>query len=73
MRAPHSLANHCCFRYVHVALSEACAVLFVHCTVLRPFLAMVCAVRFRAVIFRPFIGEVITGKIRRCSPEGVHG
>ena len=31
------------------------------------------AVRFRAVIFRPFIGEVIIGRIRRCSPEGVHG
>ena len=30
-------------------------------------------VKFRAIVFRPFIGEVLVGKIRRCSPEGVHG
>jgi DNA-directed RNA polymerase III subunit RPC8 len=29
-------------------------------------------VKFRAVVFRPFIGEVLVGKVRRCSPEGVH-
>ena len=31
------------------------------------------AVKFRAIVFRPFIGEVLVGKVRRCSPEGVHG
>ncbi|KAK9764442.1 DNA-directed RNA polymerase III complex subunit Rpc25, variant 2 [Basidiobolus ranarum] len=28
-------------------------------------------VKFRLVVFRPFLGEVITGKIRSCSAEGV--
>uniref|UniRef100_A0A1B0C9D4 DNA-directed RNA polymerase III subunit RPC8 n=1 Tax=Lutzomyia longipalpis TaxID=7200 RepID=A0A1B0C9D4_LUTLO len=27
---------------------------------------------FRYIVFRPIIGEVITGKIRSCSREGVH-
>ncbi len=30
-------------------------------------------VRFRYVVFRPFLEEVLVGKIRCCSPEGVHG
>lgn len=30
-------------------------------------------VRFRYVVFRPFMDEVLVGKIRSCSPEGVHG
>lgn len=29
-------------------------------------------VRFRYVVFRPFVEEIITGKIRSCSREGVH-
>lgn len=28
---------------------------------------------FRYIVFRPQIGEVVTGKIRCCSREGVHG
>lgn len=28
---------------------------------------------FRLVVFRPFKGEVIMGRISRCSPEGIHG
>lgn len=31
------------------------------------------AVRFRFVVFRPFIDEVLVGKIRSCSSEGVRG
>ncbi|PSR88923.1 RNA polymerase III subunit Rpc25-domain-containing protein [Coniella lustricola] len=27
---------------------------------------------FRLVVFRPFKGEVIMGRISRCSPEGIH-
>lgn len=27
---------------------------------------------FRYIVFRPTIGEVISGKIRSCSREGVH-
>lgn len=30
-------------------------------------------VTFKYVVFRPQIGEVITGKIRSCSRAGVHG
>lgn len=30
------------------------------------------AVKFRYVVFRPFIGETLVGKIRSCSREGVH-
>nr|CAD7442024.1 unnamed protein product [Timema bartmani] len=30
-------------------------------------------VKFRYVVFRPFIEEVMVGKIRSCSREGVHG
>lgn len=30
-------------------------------------------VKFRYVVFRPMIEEVIIGKIRTCSSEGVHG
>jgi DNA-directed RNA polymerase III subunit RPC8 len=30
-------------------------------------------VNFRYVVFRPFMEEVIIGKIRSCSREGVHG
>ena len=29
-------------------------------------------VNFRLIVFRPFIGEVIVGKLRSCSLEGVH-
>ncbi|KFB51302.1 AGAP012122-PA-like protein [Anopheles sinensis] len=29
-------------------------------------------VNFRYIVFRPMIGDVITGKIRSCSREGVH-
>uniref|UniRef100_A0A182WD51 DNA-directed RNA polymerase III subunit RPC8 n=1 Tax=Anopheles minimus TaxID=112268 RepID=A0A182WD51_9DIPT len=29
-------------------------------------------VNFRYIVFRPIIGDVITGKIRSCSREGVH-
>lgn len=30
-------------------------------------------VSFRYVVFRPFIEEILMGKIRSCSAEGVHG
>ncbi len=30
-------------------------------------------VKFRFVVFRPFIDEVIVGKIRNCISEGVRG
>lgn len=28
-------------------------------------------VRFRLIIFRPFVGEVLVGKVSRSSPEGL--
>ncbi|KAL0073286.1 DNA-directed RNA polymerase III subunit RPC8-like protein [Phycomyces blakesleeanus] len=28
-------------------------------------------VKFRLVVFKPFVGEVLTGKIKSCSPSGV--
>jgi len=31
-----------------------------------------CAVKFRAIVFRPFQDEIIVGKIKRCTPEGVY-
>lgn len=30
-------------------------------------------VLFHYIVFRPTIGDIITGKIRSCSREGVHG
>ena len=30
-------------------------------------------VHFRYVVFRPFMDEILTGKIKGCSKEGVHG
>lgn len=30
-------------------------------------------VNFRYIVFRPFVEEIIIGKIRSCSQEGVHG
>lgn len=30
-------------------------------------------VHFRYVVFRPFIEEILVGRIRSCSREGVHG
>ncbi|GCC39197.1 hypothetical protein chiPu_0023368 [Chiloscyllium punctatum] len=30
-------------------------------------------VHFRYVVFRPFLDEIITGKIKGCSQDGVHG
>jgi len=30
-------------------------------------------VTFRFVVFRPFVEEVLTGRIRSCDHEGVHG
>lgn len=30
-------------------------------------------VEFRFVVFRPFIDEIIIGKIRSCTKDGVHG
>jgi DNA-directed RNA polymerase III subunit RPC8 len=29
-------------------------------------------VEFRLVVFRPFKGEVMLGRIRSCKPEGIH-
>lgn len=31
------------------------------------------SVQFRFVVFRPFIDEILVGKIRSCSSEGVRG
>ena len=31
------------------------------------------SVRFRVVVFRPFVDEILVGKIRSCSSEGVRG
>ena len=31
------------------------------------------AVRFRFIVFRPFVDEILVGKIRSCSTEGVRG
>ena len=31
------------------------------------------SVKFRFVVFRPFIDEVLTGRIRSCNHEGVRG
>lgn len=28
---------------------------------------------FRFIVFRPFVEEIIVGKIRSCSADGVHG
>lgn len=30
-------------------------------------------VHFRYIVFRPFLEEILVGKIRSCSQEGVHG
>lgn len=30
-------------------------------------------VTFRFIVFRPWMEEILIGKIRCCSPEGVHG
>lgn len=30
-------------------------------------------VSFRYIVFRPWMEEILIGKIRSCSPEGVHG
>lgn len=30
-------------------------------------------ISFRYIVFRPRIGDIITGRIRSCSREGVHG
>jgi len=30
-------------------------------------------VTFRFIVFRPWMEEILIGKIRSCSPEGVHG
>ncbi|KAL2444660.1 hypothetical protein ABEF94_016908 [Exophiala dermatitidis] len=29
-------------------------------------------VRFRMIVFRPFKGEIMTGTVQRCTPEGIH-
>lgn len=30
-------------------------------------------VRFRVIVFRPFVDEILVGKIRSCSSDGVRG
>lgn len=35
--------------------------------------ASLTSVSFRFVVFRPFIEEILIGKIRSCSVDGVHG
>ncbi len=30
-------------------------------------------VEFRLIVFRPFVGEVLTGIVRSCSPKGING
>jgi DNA-directed RNA polymerase III subunit RPC8 len=32
-----------------------------------------CRVKFNLIVFRPFIGQVITGQIKDCSLEGIRG
>lgn len=32
-----------------------------------------CTVHFRFIVFRPFIGEILVGKIRSSSSEGLRG
>lgn len=38
-----------------------------------PRRAVSLAVHFRYVVFHPFLDEILIGKIKGCSPEGVHG
>lgn len=33
---------------------------------------MIVKVKFRLVMFRPFVGEVLEGKVRSSSEEGIH-
>lgn len=30
-------------------------------------------VSFRLIVFKPFMGEIIVGKIVKCTPDNVHG
>lgn len=34
--------------------------------------AVIVKVKFRLVVFRPFVGEVLEGKVRGSSEEGIH-
>ncbi|KAJ1307914.1 hypothetical protein OPQ81_001991 [Rhizoctonia solani] len=40
--------------------------------VLTNYISSVSIAEFRLVVFRPFKGEVIMGRISRCSPDGIH-
>ena len=37
------------------------------------FMKIIFTVKFRYVVFRPFVDEVLVGKIKSSSPEGVQG
>jgi DNA-directed RNA polymerase III subunit RPC8 len=41
-------------------------VAFMHLVIL-----IICVVKFRLIVFRPFVGEVLVGRIRSCSEEGI--
>lgn len=59
-----------------VSLRKACPPwlerLFLTCLPLTVVLSSL-AVHFRYVVFHPFLDEILIGKIKGCSPEGVHG
>ena len=43
------------------------------CTLQLMLLPFALTVHFRYVVFRPFMDEIVAGKIRSSSKEGVHG
>lgn len=46
---------------------------FLTCSHPPPFFFFHPPVHFRYVVFHPFLDEILTGKIKYCSQEGVHG
>ena len=59
-----------CFQEMVLHTQKVCVCVFA-IVLNRP--TSVLSVAFRFVVFRPFTNEVLVGKIRSCSAEGVRG
>ena len=62
-----------CFQSVYMYTVWQCVHKPSVCECARYIIYCMCIVRFRFVVFRPFINEVLVGRIRSCTQEGVRG
>lgn len=64
-KSMNQVLRYCCIQNIYSWLT--------HKKVCKSFSDNIFSVHFRYVVFRPFVDEILLGKIKSCSKEGVHG